>query len=203
MGSTSKEFTGAILDYSKFTYGGYVQFKYLLDSGTTLGTNVNASLTSDATLPVGSTGLALDNTFVYRSAFSSKTKIDGRVEGTVIVKLSTNNAVTDYVELTGIGISLFKYRSDGSVENIIPYSTIWSGVETQNGAGVGNPASRNVGVLYAFDVKDTMPTDALLALRVKLFGFRSASSSNLKIQLLCSHTDGDLKIVLPLLGGEE
>lgn len=202
MTRTSKEFSGTILTYSKFTYGGYVQYRYLLDSGTTLGTNVNVATTSDATLPTGSTGLALDNTFVYRTPFSSKTEIDGRIEGTVICRLSTDNAITDYVELTGVGVNIFKYRSDGSVENIVPYTSIWSGIETQYGAGVGNPAYRDIGVLYAFDVEDSLPTDALLALRVKLYGFKSASSSNLKIQLLCSHTSGDLKLVIPLLGGE-
>lgn len=202
MGRIIKEFVGTRLVYSWFVFGGYLQNLYLLDTATQLGKNVTVSPYIESYLPVSTANIIFDNTFVFRVPLSYDSEIDGRVYGTIIAQLLANNLVSEYVVMTAASATLLKIMEDGSKVEMGTFNTAWTWDERLYGVGAGTPVTRNVGILYTMDVSDVIPSDSVLALRIKLYGYKSSSSTNLKINLLCSPSDGDLKLAIPLVEGE-
>lgn len=203
MSKTMKTMIGADLDLSNHEFVSWPFKHHLLPEEITVGANVTNSPASASSLgsPVGSTGEALNLVFVYPSFFTSESIMDGAIEGQVIARMlslaSVSSSYTMY--LTNIYITLFKYKADGTMEDIIPETSIWSGSVSLTGNST--EITKDVPVFFSFDVEDKMTTDALLALKVRLYGYRSAVVS-MFFQLLCSPTDGDLKITIPFVEEE-
>lgn len=203
MSKTMKTFIGVDLDYSNHEFVSWPFHHHLLSEEITIGANVTntPAARSAFTNPVGSPGTVLDLVYVYPSFFTSESIMDGAIEGQVIARLYSAWVSSSYtMYLTTIYLTLFKYKADGTMEDIIPESSVWSGSVSLTGDSTAK--TRDIPVFFSFDVEDKMTTDAILALRVRMLGYLNSAASNMYYQVLCSPTDGDLKITIPFVEEE-
>lgn len=201
MSKTYITFKGVDLDYSNHEFVSWPFHHHLFDESIELGANV--TFTSPArnaiTYPAGSAGECLNLVYVYPNFFSSESLIDGAIEGQVIARMYSAGAGTGYVMyITNILITLFKYKADGTIEDIVAETSVWSG-SVSLAAVTGSSLTKDVPVFFSFDCEDIMTTDAILALKVRVLGYLSAANPNMYFQLLCGPTEADLKISIPFV----
>lgn len=202
MSKTLITFKGLDLDFSNHEFVSWPFHHHLLDESIDLGANVTCTTAarSAITYPTGSAGECLDLVYVYPHFFSSESIIDGAIEGQVVARMyaaGTSNSYTMY--LTSILVTLFKYKADGTMEDIIAETAIWSGSVSM--VGNGDFITKDVPVFFSFDCEDIMPSDAILALRVRMLGYLSSSVTSMYYQVICT-PDGDLRISIPFVEEE-
>ena len=200
MGKVAKTFYGADLDISYDEFVSWPFTHHLIDEGISVGTNVTHTDTTRSafTNPVGTPGEVLDLTFVYAAYFSSESIIDGAIEGQIIARLYSAWVSSSYtMYLTSVKITLFKYKADGTTDDIISETTIWSGSESLQGDSTQK--TKDIPIFFSFNVEDIMSTDARLALRVHMYGYLNSSASNMYYQLLCGPSEKDMWISLPVV----
>lgn len=199
-----KNFTGVILPNSSVVYGAGTYTGYLIDSGLSLSQNFPTQEEILAVPPTTTAGMANDAAFLYHTLFQRETTIDGPIEGNIVMELSTNNASPAKVVLTQMTIELMKVYFDGTLETITGVVEIFPCTDvpyTIELVGSGTPTRKNVGIYFATSVSEQkIPTNAMLALRVKTYGYKSAASSSLAFYLQCNRTAADIKLSIPLVG---
>lgn len=192
-----KDFVGVEFGQTTFNWGSRVYFGFLLDTGTTLGTNVSMSDTSVSSPPVGVTGLVNNEPFIYITPFSGGTTIDGPITGNVVVQMTNTGTTSNYIYLNKITVDITAEYKDGTYNTISGGEvTVWDGNTDQAG---GDP-DYTIGVYFAFPVDEiTIDQDALLCMRVRTYGYRSSNFSGGYFKLLQSKTDNDILLSLPLI----
>lgn len=199
-----KDFTGAILPNSSVVYGPYTFTGYLIDSGVSLSQNFPTGDELINIPPTTTPGLANDAAFIYHTFFQQDTVIDGPVEGNIVLEMQTNNASPAKVVLTQATIELFKLYQDGTMVTITGDLEVFPCTDvpyTVESVGTGVYNRKNVGIYFATSVSEAIiPTDAMLGMRVKTYGYKSTSSSWLALCLQCGRTDADIKLSIPLVG---
>lgn len=177
----------------------YTFWHSLVDSSTTIGSNV-AALTYVYGIPPISTAGPCDSVdFIYRYCFKSKTVIDGTLTGCVVTQLSATAVTSAYVTLTKILFNLWKIDANGVATDIIPATSIWTGTETLYGTGTGTTVTRNVGCFFSFDLGITVNPGDWLGITILTEGMRSISSTNLGIKILMDKSAGDISISIPFV----
>ena len=195
---------GAILHDSRCTFGAGIYDGYLIDSGFTPSSNFPVTDEVMAYPPVTTPGLAILYAFLYHAPFQVDTIIDGPVEGNVVIDLWSNIASPAKVSMTQMSLELYLLDPDGS-----PAETLSGEVEIFPCTGFSNPANlvgigsstrAQVGVFFAFPVQGIIPAGKYLSVVLKVYGYRSSSSTNMAIYLKANRSDADFRLSIPVVG---
>lgn len=199
-----KELIGVEMLYSSLSYGGATYTKYLIDSNAGFSTNFAMSETlAEVSPPLTTAGLMQNATFLYRTPFEKPTRIEGPVWGNFCFTVQNNVTSSYKTAITEANVSLYAIQSDGTSRTLINEYEIYpaaTGVGEIGVAGYGSLRTETGGIFYSTSIDCVVQPTELLALNVKVYGYKTSSSSTHKYWTRVDMSDADLKIALPLVG---
>lgn len=194
------DFTGYYLPNSPFSFGGTTYYTYLLDSSTSFGSNFPFPITELKTVPPTATaGLACDHTFIYRTPFYKNVRIEGPLNGNMVLQLATNDAPPAAVYVTDASVEILAMYSDGTYD-IIENIDAFQGSYTAHLTGSGTATRNTIGFFYTGEIDCKMTPEMLLGIRVRTYGYKTTSSSNLSHYIQINPSAKDVFISLPFVG---
>jgi len=199
-----KELIGVEMLYSGLSYGGATYTKFLIDSGSSFTTNfvMSAALTG-VVPPTTTAGLVENASFIFRTPFETRTRIEGPIWGNMCFKLENNVTSSYKTVFTEATITLSAVSSDGTARVLINAAEIYpkqSAAADIELVGTGSLQSETYGFFFTSYIDCTVEPTELLVLNLKTYGYKNSTSTTHKIYTLVDKSDQDLKLLLPLVG---
>lgn len=211
-----KELVGVEMKYSSLSYGGSTYTKFLIDSGAAFSTAFDASGLNAAlpgiVPPTTTAGLVENASFIFRTPFERKTRIEGPGWCNICFYLENNVTSSYKTVFTGAKFSLYAVDTAGTARALIrnkaagttlvdvelfPAATGVSNIEL---VGIGSLQTVSYGLYNTFTVDDYIYPNELFLLNVKTYGYKNSTSTTHKFYLRVGRSDQDLKIAIPLVG---
>lgn len=197
-----KEYIAVKMPYSAITHRGSTWTQFLVDSNA-LSSDFDTSAELDAVVPPTTTsGACYNTTFLCRSVFDKKMRVEGPVYGNLCFSME-NNVTSSYKTIfTRATITLSAMAPDGTTRTLISEVEIFpraTGVANIEQAGIGSLNKLSYGMYYTTSIDDYINPDELLVLTVKTFGYKTSTSTTHKQYLKVGRNDRDLTISLPFV----
>jgi hypothetical protein len=205
------EFIAVKMAYSAITFGGSSWTQFLVDSNK-LSSDFDTAAELDGVVPPTTTaGICYNTSFLCRSPFDKKMRLEGPVLGNFCFAMENNVTSSYKTVFTQAKISLSTLKSDGTSRALIldkeagtyitdleifPRATGVANIE-QVGTGALNKLS--YGQIYTTSINDFIEPDELIVLGVKTYGYKTSTSTTHKQYLKVGKSDRDLTVSLPFV----
>lgn len=201
-----RELVGVSIPRSPLTVGSTSYSYFLFDSGFTLSSNFPLETEEYAVPPYSTAGLTIDKTFLYRTSFDKRMRVEGFVEGNVVVSLEVNDADTSYVRLTSTTVTLYSIAIDGTSTVILPEMNIfpdasYAAYYNLNGRGAGTVHRQTLGVYFSSPIDVFLEPNTRIVMQIRTYGYKSSSTSTtLRHYIHYDKTASDVSLSMPFVG---
>jgi hypothetical protein len=194
-----KQYKGVYLPRSPLSIGSNTYTYFLMDDSFTLGSNFPLDTESYAVPPYNTSGPCLDKTFICRSPFDKRARLDGPVEGNILVAMESDSASYS-VHMTKLTITLYAVDINGNVSVIMPEYQVYPNGPSIS-INVTTATKRTWSMYFTNNIDAVLEPNARIALRIKSNGYRTSSSSTaLRHYLEHAYPAGDVLISIPYVG---
>lgn len=201
-----KTFKGFCLPDSPFTLGSNTYTTFLTDTNISFSSYFPLLDTEESAVPPYSTsGLVIDRTFICRTPFDKKIRMEGPIDGNIILKLGSGVSDTSasMVVITGVYITLYAIAPDGTSTTLLSSCTVFPKFagSTIRLYGYGTVQNETKGMYFTGVINATAEAGTRLAMQVKTYGYMTRSgSTTYKHYLDYDMSSSDLMINLPVTG---
>lgn len=197
-----REYIAVKMPYSAITHRGSTWTQFLVDSNQ-LSPDFDTSAELDAVVPPTNTpGICYNTTFLCRSSFDKKMRVEGPVYGNLCFAMENNVTSSYKTVFTRATIALSAMAPAGTTRTLISETEIFpraTGVANIERVGIGSLNKVSYGMYYTASIDDYIEPDELLVLTVKTYGYKTSTSTTHKQYLKVGRNDRDLTISLPFV----